>query len=478
MKISQKSSKKTINSDLKVIFSEKKEYSKLEELKQFNKEWLKRIEKSQKFDREKGGKVLLPAKDNTSHYLIFTFDENSNWLNFGGDINNQARNLGADLVEIDLENENALKDILKGMLLSDYNFPLYKKHENHQVKEMMISVDLKKSLFDQKLNEALFEVSGISLARDLVNTPGEDMKPEHLVKCAKEIAKNSKGRIKLKVLNREQCKKLGMGAFLAVAQGSTSEPYFIHLTYKPKKKAKNKIALIGKGVTFDSGGLSLKPAEYMTTMKCDMAGSATVLGVFKTLANLDLDKEIHGIVAATENMPSGDAIRPGDVVKASNGKTIEILNTDAEGRLTLADALVYAQKLKVDKIIDLATLTGACVVALGEEIAALYSNNDELQEEIVESAKNTKEEIWPMPMFGNYDKLIDSPIADVKNIASSRYGGSITAALFLKRFVDEKQKWAHIDIAGPAFAEKRMNSYTEYGASGFAVATLLDLLMK
>lgn len=466
------------DTDLTVHIIEPSDLKKLKFLSKYDTKWLDRVKKAQKFKGEAGNKLFITSPNNTSHFLIMIKKDGAQFMrNAGGEIIKYAQSIAADEIEI-IDNELNLAPLYEGIMLGQYSFHLYKDDEKHQISTINLISDRQKSAFTKIIKEAENTVAGISLARDLVNTPGEDMTPMDLKKTAQNIVKDSKGVITGKYLNRKECEKKNMGAFLAVAQGSHSEPVFIHLTYKPKKKAKKKIALVGKGITFDTGGLSLKPAQYMMTMKSDMAGSAAVLGTFKTLAKMDLPLEIHAIIAATDNVPSATAIRPGDVVRASDGQTIEILNTDAEGRLTLADALVYAQKLKVDKIIDLATLTGACVVALGEEVAASYANDEGLSNEIKQASHNVGEDIWPMPLYESYNKLLDSPIANVKNISSSSYGGSITAALFLKRFIKEGQKWSHIDIAGPAFAEKKINSYTEYGGTGFGVLTLLELLKK
>lgn len=316
---------------------------------------------------------------------------------------------------------------------------------------------------------------GVTLGRNLVNTPAEHMHPDELVATARSIARRSKGAIKVRVLDREQCEKRGMGAYLAVAKGSAFPPQFIHLEYTPKTKARKTLAVVGKGITFDSGGLSLKPADGMMTMKCDMGGAATVLGLFSVLADLTPRVHIHGIIAACENMPSGTAMRPGDIVTAMNGKTIEILNTDAEGRLTLADALSYAVELKSNAIVDLATLTGACVVALGEEITGAMGTDDTLMDAILASAERSGEKMWEMPLPARYRSLIESDVADLRNIATSRYGGSLTAGLFLREFVDNTP-WIHLDIAGPAFAEKPLASYIGKGGTGHGVRTLVELL--
>ncbi len=316
---------------------------------------------------------------------------------------------------------------------------------------------------------------GVTLTRDLVNAPAEHVHPAELASTARAIARKSKGRITAKVLDRKECEQRGMGAYLAVAKGSEFPPQFIHLTYTPAKKSKRTVAVVGKGITFDSGGLSLKPADAMMTMKLDMAGAAAVLGLFRVLPAIAPNVTVHGIIAACENMPSGKAMRPGDVVRASNGKTIEILNTDAEGRLTLADALTYAVQLEPDAIVDLATLTGACAVALGEEIAGLMSNDDDLEDALEDAADATGEKIWELPLPARYRSLIESDVADLRNIATSRYGGTLTAGLFLKEFVDDVP-WAHLDIAGPAFAERPMASYIGKGGTGFGVRTLVQWL--
>lgn len=362
----------------------------------------------------------------------------------------------------------------EALFLASYQFNTYKKPKQKNILDEIILVaeDGRDAIAAQKgIEKAEMLVDGVTVARDLVNTPAQDMKPIRLAQTAERIAGLS-SHIRVRVYNREQIEKKNMNAFLAVAQGSDTEPRLIHLIYKPKK-VKKTMAVVGKGITFDSGGLSIKPSNSMESMKCDMAGAATVLGLFAALARTEPNVEVHGIIAACENMPSGKAIRPGDIVRASNKKTIEILNTDAEGRLTLADALVYAQKQKPDYLIDLATLTGACVVALGEEISGIMGNDAELTNAIIEASKQTDESIWELPLYARYAKLIESDIADLRNISTTHYGGTLTAGLFLKEFIDDGQKWAHIDIAGPAYAERPMASYVKKGGTGFGVRTLI-----
>ncbi|MEK9155049.1 MAG: leucyl aminopeptidase [Patescibacteria group bacterium] len=394
-----------------------------------------------------------------------------------------ARRLGAKVLTIKVPTfDNDVAAVVEGMVvaahLADYAFDTYKKANGaKRLKDFTLVLENGRDLLKARkaVERGNAIASGVSIARDLVNMPAHVMTPSALAEAAERIAKEGGRTMKLKVLDKDACEKLGMGAYLAVSLGADNPPKFIHLSYKPERPTKKRLVVVGKGVTFDSGGLSLKPADAMMTMKCDMAGAAAVLGFFSALAQLRPRVEVHGIVAATENMPSGKAIRPGDVVKASNGKTIEILNTDAEGRLTLADALTYAKKLEPTAMVDLATLTGACVVALGEEITGLMSNNDDLAGAILSAAGRAGEKMWRMPLEKRYRSLVESDIADLRNIATTRYGGSLTAGLFLEEFVDGLP-WAHLDIAGPAFAEKPMASYIGKGGTGHGVRTLVELV--
>lgn len=372
------------------------------------------------------------------------------------------------------------KTIAESWHLTNYSFNTYKKTDNDKIElavtDLGIELDnSKKRDFKNAWEQGLLFAESTILARDLVNEPASVMTPSFLAETAVKIAK-ANPQIKAKILDKEQVEKLGMHAYLGIDQGSEEPLKFIHLIYQPKAKTKEKIALVGKGITFDSGGLNIKVGDGMTDMKVDMAGAATVLGVFSVLARLKIKAEVHGIIAACENMPSGKAIKPGDVVKNMQGKTIEIGNTDAEGRVTLADALAYAQKQKVDTIVDLATLTGACIIALGSNYAALYANQENLAKDLLKAASTSGEKIWRMPLAPEYKDLNKSNIADIRNIASARGGGSITAALFLEEFIISDVAWAHLDIAGPAYAEKPLNAYTPVGGVGFGVRTLLEWL--
>ena len=316
-------------------------------------------------------------------------------------------------------------------------------------------------------------VSGVILARELVAAPANEVTPITLAETARAIA--TEHGIEVTILEREDCQKLGMGAFLGVAQASELPPKFIHLTYKPQGTPKRKLAIIGKGLTFDSGGLNIKGAgSGIETMKIDMGGAGATLGAAKAIAQIKPDVEVHFISAATENMISGHAMHPGDILRASNGKTIEVNNTDAEGRLTLADALVYADKLGVDAMVDLATLTGACVIALGDDIAGLYTNDDAVASQLQQAAETAGEKVWRMPMEEKYFEGLKSGIADMKN-TGPRPGGSITAALFLKQFIKDTP-WAHLDIAGPVWTDKE-NGYNSSGATGYGVRTLVNWVL-
>ena len=377
---------------------------------------------------------------------------------------------------------HGVETLVEGVLLGDYSFDIYKgkeskKHAYH-AKDVYVVVStsiLKIAAAQAEKGEQ--KAQSVLLARDLINMPASHLHPEILVSQARSIEKMSKGAVTVEVLDEAECKRLGMGAFLGVAEGSERKPAFIVLKYKGNG-TKN-IALVGKSITFDSGGLSLKPSEAMMDMKIDMAGGAAVLGVFQYLSTahpLVSFKEVYGVLPACENMPSGKAIKPGDIVTALNGKTIEVLNTDAEGRLTLADALVYAEnQLRADYCIDLATLTGACMVALGADLSGLFSNDESFDASFGKCAKRSGDDYWKLPLYVDYAKQIKSDIADLKNIGGGRYGGAITAALFLREFV-QKMKWLHIDIAGPAYREQAAKGALSKGATGWGVLAIINLL--
>ncbi|WP_243017981.1 MULTISPECIES: leucyl aminopeptidase [Candidatus Cardinium] len=378
-----------------------------------------------------------------------------------------------------LTDENHLKAFAEGILLSAYVDERFKSKKDTTTTYLKKVYLLNAKADDQVIQLAQKITTGANLARDLVNAPANYVTPSMLAQTATDIAQRH--GLELTILEKEDCQRLGMGAYLSVTQGSSQPPKFIHLSYKPKsinnQSDFKKIALIGKGVTFDSGGLNLKTGSaQIELMKFDMGGAAAMLGAAEAIGAIKPNKEIHFIIAATENMINGSATKPGDVVTASNGKTIEIDNTDAEGRLTLADALVYAEKLGVDAIVDLATLTGAIMVALGTRIAGLFSTDSKLVNSLMTASPRTGEKIWQMPLEASYLQSMDSIIADMRNTGNKKGGGSITAALFLKQFI-QKTAWAHLDIAGTVWTDKPW-SYHNAGATGFGVRLLVDWVLN
>ncbi|MEA1963420.1 MAG: leucyl aminopeptidase [Patescibacteria group bacterium] len=373
----------------------------------------------------------------------------------------------------------AIKALSEGFLLGAYSYQKYKsKQAKNNIKQIIISsenyydkkVEVKNLI--KKIKEAEIISKSVNFVRDIVNEPPSDLTPLKFSKIAKTEAKEN--NLTIKILGKKELEKLGMGAFLAVNRASAYPPQLIHLKYK-FKNAKKKIVLVGKGLTYDTGGLSLKPSEGMATMKMDMGGAGAILGVIMAVSRLKLPVEVQAIIGATENAIGKDAYKPDDVLKAMNGKTIEVKNTDAEGRLVLADCLCRAQKENFDYIIDIATLTGASMVALGEYTSAVMGFNNDLNHEIIKSAKNTGELAGILPFNKYLPKLLKSEIADVSNVGASRYGGAITAGLFLGEFIEKKnkEKWAHIDIAGPAFKDKPWG-VNPVGASGAGVRLLVE----
>lgn len=349
-----------------------------------------------------------------------------------------------------------------GASIANYHFDKYKTKKGHRISELYISESEQEIEFGKTLAEA------VKLTRNLANEPAAFATPSKLA----EIAQGLEG-IETVIYDEDKIEEMGMGAYLAVGQGSSQPPKFIHMKYvaqNPKKR----IAIIGKGICFDSGGLDIKPPASMLNMKDDMSGAACVLGVMKVLNKLHPNVEVHGIIAACENMPSGNSYKPGDILTAKNGKTIEVDNTDAEGRLTLADALCYACELGVDEIIDIATLTGACMVALGTAASGIMGNNDEFVKDIIKTGEYSGEKFWQLPMFQEYRDNMNSDVADMKN-TGTRYGGASAAGMFLKEFVTDSVRWAHIDVAGTAFLDKPQKQYGK-GATGVGVLTLLNYI--
>lgn len=343
------------------------------------------------------------------------------------------------------------------------------KHKLHLTKVNIVSeIDLKKTLSD-----VVSILEGYFLVRDLANNPANVATPSHLGDIAKNFAKLNPN-VTATILNEKEIKKLGMAAFLGVSKGSVEEPRFIQLEYKGGKKSAKPVILVGKGITFDSGGISLKPGANMEAMKYDMCGAATVLGVFRAVAKLELPVNLIVLVPTCENMPSGNAQKPGDIVKSMSGKTIEIINTDAEGRLILCDALHYAKQFNPEWVVDVATLTGACVVALGSVASGLYVNDEELYSKIYNASVVTNDKVWRMPLFDEYKPMIKSVYADLVNLSNwTGKAASVTAAVFLQEFVD--YKWAHLDVAGTAMPDSTSGS-TDRGGSGRPYKLLLELV--
>jgi leucyl aminopeptidase len=327
------------------------------------------------------------------------------------------------------------------------------------------------SFIESEVQKAQIITQAVYFTRDLISAPSNEMTPSIMALKAREIAK--KKNVICKVLDKAKMKELGMNSLLGVAQGSNEEPKFIILEYSGGKKNEAPVVLVGKGLTFDSGGISIKPAEKMDEMKSDMSGGAAVMGTVMAAADLELPLNIIGLIPATENMPGGKAYKPGDILKSYSGKNIEVINTDAEGRLILADALTYASKYKPAAIIDIATLTGACIIALGDDVIGMLGTDDKLKKEINKAAENTGELVWEMPLWECYHEQIKSDIADYKN-SGGRAAGTITAAAFLSKFVGDFP-WVHLDIAGPAWSSKD-KPYIPKGASGVAVRLLVEFL--
>ncbi len=372
-----------------------------------------------------------------------------------------------------IKTDDAIQAMTEGAVLGLYTFRRYmtKKEDSiGEIKELTIVGKAKKSM-EQAINRGKIIAESANYARDMVNEPGNYMTPAQMAENARQLAK--KYGLKVEVIDRDKMKELGMGGLLGVSQGSQQPPKFIVLSYSGRASKGIDLALVGKGITFDSGGISIKPSENMADMKGDMAGGAAVLAALSALAQLKPAVNVTAFVPATENMPSGTALKPGDIIKAMNGKTIEVLNTDAEGRLILADALSYAVKSGAKAIIDVATLTGSCQIALGKITTGAFTNNQALLDKVIAAGNEVGEPAWQMPMFDEYKEFIKGDIADIKN-TGNRYGGSITAAKFLEEFVN-KTPWVHLDLTGPDTDKEK--GYMVKGATGVPVRTLISFVL-
>ena len=378
----------------------------------------------------------------------------------------------SNIHETQTKNKSFIEEFFHGMQLKSYEFNKYKSKK--EMTDMNVNIVFNKKIpVKIKNNRFSSLLEGTNFTKDLVSEPGNILHPDEY---AKRILQLKKIGLKIKVYNEKDLKKLGMGALLGVGQGSVRGSYLVTMEWNGNKSKNKPLAFVGKGVCFDTGGYSLKPARFMEDMTYDMAGSAAVVGLMKTLALRKAKINAVGVVGLVENMVSGNAQRPGDIVKSYSGKTIEVLNTDAEGRLVLADALTFTEKkFKPKFIIDLATLTGAIIVSLGSEYAGLFSNDDKLSEQLLEAGEKVDEKLWRMPLHKNFDKLMNSKNADMQNINYVGGAGSTTAAQFLQRFIINKTPWAHLDIAGMAFS-KYGGALNSGGATAYGVRLLNKLV--
>ncbi len=410
-------------------------------------------------------------------FLIGTGDEGEltqeGFRSIGYLISQMQEKISANRVHIfqgraDYCGEDTIQAVCEGILFQKYSFEVYKSESKKEKKNVQFICTCSKAQYTPRYNwsqnSTYAVMQGVIFARDLANEPSNNMTPEILKNRVLDEFNESES-IKTEIFDQKWLEKNKLNALLSVSKGSKEPPYLISIKYSPKEKVRKRLLLVGKGVTFDSGGISIKPSANMEEMKYDMAGAAAVIGAMKSISLLGPKIEVIALVPAVENMPGGNAAKPGDIVKAYNGKTIEIIDTDAEGRLILADALAYGvEKYQPDAVIDFATLTGACMVSLGDKMAGLFSNSDELANALLQSGVPSGDRLWRLPLDKLYEKDIESEIADIKNLGS-RWGGAITAAKFLENFVG-KVKWAHIDMAGTANDVKNID-YLGKGASGY-----------
>jgi leucyl aminopeptidase len=390
----------------------------------------------------------------------------------GGMAATSLRNMGMKRIALSTAILTSLKqsphDFIEGLLLRLYTFKKYRTGNDDKVIENLIVLSVDSQHLRDELQWIQTVTDSVSFAKDLINTPANDMTPSHLATAALSLKVRN---LTIKVLERKVAQKLGMGAYLSVAKGSGEPLKFISLEYKGSKGAP--LVLIGKSITFDSGGISLKPADGMEKMKYDMAGGAAVLGIIKAVSELRMPLNLIGILPATENLPGGSASRPGDIVRAITGKTIEIINTDAEGRMTLADAIGYSKRFNPAGIIDIATLTGACSIALGNEAIAMMGNDRKMMDRLKQSADSVHERVWEMPLFEEYKEYLKSDTADVKN-SGGKNGSLVTAGFFLSEFAGGTP-WVHLDIAGTAWTDKD-KPYIPKGPTGIGVRLILDYI--
>ena len=437
----------------------------------------------------KFGKIaIIPTKSHAQRILLAGLGKKEKFTKdtirfVSGKIAQKARELKVKEFSIvlpsisEFESDSLASQIVEGCKLSSYKFEKFKsKKEKNNINLSIIVPKSNKVTKALKISEIV--ANGSIFTKNIANLPPNECTPTTLANLAKHMAK--KNKMKCTVFSKNELKKKGFGGITAVGQGSKNEPKLIILEHNKGKPSERPIVLVGKAVTFDTGGISLKPGAKMDEMKFDKCGGCTVLGIMKTVSELKLPINVVGIVPSVENMPSGESYRPGDIIKLYSGKTAEILNTDAEGRLILADALSYGEKhYKPKAMIDFATLTGACIIALGTNVAAIVSNNEKLKQKITDSSKRTTEEIWELPLNDDYMDMIKSDVADMKNIGIGRAAGTITAAAFLNNAINDTP-WAHIDIAGVAWTQEatKEKPYNPKGATGFGVRLILDYLQN
>ncbi len=428
---------------------------------------------AQGFDGKLGETALVTVDDSVQCLIGLGESESvsgASWRRAGVVFARLAGKVKAASVQIDGDTDVAA--LAEGLLLGSYSYDELKPSASKSALKTITLTGSASKKTTAAVQAGVAVAQAVCFARDLVNEPGGSLTPQRFANEAKRVSRQP--GLSIKILGLAEIRKARLGGLLGVNRGSDLPPRLVEMSWKSGVKGAPTIALVGKGITFDAGGLSIKSAAGMSTMKCDMGGAAAVVAAMSALPSIKPKANVRAWVPMTDNMLGGDATRVGDVLKIRNGKTVEVLNTDAEGRLVLADALSLACESKPAAIIDLATLTGAAMVSLGRDYAALMANNDEWAAQVEQAAESADELVWRLPLPARYRKLLDSPIADMKNIGGP-YGGSITAGLFLQEFVDADIAWAHLDIAGPAFAE----SATEHGprgGTGYAVRTLLNLV--